>query len=217
MRKSKTRHLFDTKILLNNIEKVIQIGLNDILSNYIERYTLLEKTHKKIMKLSSVVYRITKTKHLLKSDPDESESDESDESDESEESDESKSKTKVYNDNQISDFEKKLEKLEKNYNLIISILDEIFNKINCFNNDFKDIKEIMTKNNKNITVENSFIDKSSENENIQFLIQEDNQSLKSNDFNPITLLNLNNIQDEEQEEEEEEEDEEERQVRTLSF
>ena len=106
MRKSKTRHLFDTKILLNNIEKVIQIGLNDILSNYIERYTLLEKTHKKIMKLSSVVYRITKTKHLLKSDPDESESDESDESDESEESDESKSKTKVYNDNQISDFEK---------------------------------------------------------------------------------------------------------------
>ena len=140
MRKSKTRHLFDTKILLNNIEKVIQIGLNDILSNYIERYTLLEKTHKKIMKLSSVVYRITKTKHLLKSDPDESESDESDESDESEESDESKSKTKVYNDNQISDFEKKLEKLEKNYNLIISILDEIFNKINCFNNDFKDIK-----------------------------------------------------------------------------
>jgi hypothetical protein len=34
---------YDIKPLINDVEKVIESGLNDVLSNYMERYNLLEK------------------------------------------------------------------------------------------------------------------------------------------------------------------------------
>ena len=49
---------FNTETLLKEINDVIKKGLNSILKNYMDRYNLLEKTHKQIMMLPSVVNEI---------------------------------------------------------------------------------------------------------------------------------------------------------------
>jgi hypothetical protein len=53
-------HLFNTAPLLNDLNKVIQNGLNNLLSNYIENYKLYEETHNCIMNLPSVKREIAK-------------------------------------------------------------------------------------------------------------------------------------------------------------
>jgi hypothetical protein len=53
-------HLFNTDPLLNDLNKVIQNGLNNLLSNYIENYKLYEETHNCIMNLPSVKREIAK-------------------------------------------------------------------------------------------------------------------------------------------------------------
>jgi hypothetical protein len=52
--------LFNTDPLLNHLNKVIQNGLNNLLSNYIENYKLYEETHNCIMNLPSVKREIAK-------------------------------------------------------------------------------------------------------------------------------------------------------------
>ena len=44
--------------LLNEIDDVIKKGLNNILKDFIDRHELLEKTHKQIMRLPSVLDEI---------------------------------------------------------------------------------------------------------------------------------------------------------------
>ena len=36
---------FNTELLLNDVNKVIQNGINDLLNNYIANYKLYEETH----------------------------------------------------------------------------------------------------------------------------------------------------------------------------
>ena len=58
--------LFNTDPLLNDLNKVIQNGLNNLLRNYIDNYKLYEETHNCIMNLPSVKREIAK-----KNEPDE--------------------------------------------------------------------------------------------------------------------------------------------------
>ena len=45
---------FDTELLLNDVNKVIQNGINDILNDYIDNYKLYEETHNYIMNLPCI-------------------------------------------------------------------------------------------------------------------------------------------------------------------
>lgn len=45
---------FNTESLLNNVNKVIQNGINDMLNNYIDNYKLYEETHNYIMNLPCI-------------------------------------------------------------------------------------------------------------------------------------------------------------------
>ena len=46
---------FNTEPILSDIDKVIKDGLNKLLSEHLNRYELLEKTHQAIMSLPSVL------------------------------------------------------------------------------------------------------------------------------------------------------------------
>ena len=61
---------FNTDAILNEIDSVIKRGLNTILKDYINRYTLLENTHKQIMNLPSVLNELNKNEDV-DSSPDE--------------------------------------------------------------------------------------------------------------------------------------------------
>ena len=49
-----TRSIYNTEPLLNEVELVIKNGLNKILAKTLQRYELLERTHKQLMKLPSI-------------------------------------------------------------------------------------------------------------------------------------------------------------------
>ena len=52
---------YNIQPLVIKLEKVIKNGLNIILSDYNERYELLEKTHRQIMKLPSVLNELNRS------------------------------------------------------------------------------------------------------------------------------------------------------------
>ena len=60
MNDTENSHLFNIKPIINDVEKVIQNGLNIYLKNYIERNTMLEKTHEQLMKLPSIISELNK-------------------------------------------------------------------------------------------------------------------------------------------------------------
>ena len=62
MNDTENSHLFNIKPIINDVEKVIQNGLNIYLKNYIERNTMLEKTHEQLMKLPSIISELNKRK-----------------------------------------------------------------------------------------------------------------------------------------------------------
>ena len=51
---------FNTDDILNEVNLVIKKGLEMILKDYMSRYNLLEKTHKQIMSLPSVLNELNK-------------------------------------------------------------------------------------------------------------------------------------------------------------
>jgi hypothetical protein len=50
---------FNTDPILNDINNIVKDGLTKLLSQYLNRYELLERTHQAIMNLPSVVYELT--------------------------------------------------------------------------------------------------------------------------------------------------------------
>ena len=70
---------FNTDIILNEIDLVIKKGLNKILKDYMNRYNLLENTHKQIMQLPSVLNQLNKSSDNLSVD--DSSDDDSDDDD----------------------------------------------------------------------------------------------------------------------------------------
>ena len=124
MQENNSTHLFDIKPIISDVEKVIQQGLNKFLVKYIERYELLEKTHKKLMKLPSIAneFKLKQT-NLVDNFDSELDTDS-----------ETVCTDKQYNisnfiniedissnivEEQISSFDKRLEKMEKRFDSII--------------------------------------------------------------------------------------------------
>ena len=147
-----TRNIYNTEPLLNEIENVVKNGLDKILSKTLQRYELLERTHKQLMNLPSIKEEIGNMN-----------SDSSDESESDNEytpiinKDQSNIDIIVANnalnskiDNLISshsiakldivNIEAKLDRLEKKYAGLYPMLDKILDKIENLNNDVQKMK-----------------------------------------------------------------------------
>ena len=210
---------FNIEPLVFEIENVIKNGLRVVLKDYMNRYELLEKTHKQIMKLPSVINEINKG-----CDSD------SDSDSEPEEQDKTmfvsiKDMTQELVKKEISYVESKLDRIEKKYESISPLISKILDKLESINDEVKVLKENSRDNIKIVQMESekpyiSNIIKPSivsacENENIKFEIDEDEceESDEEDDVNPalITCSNISikkEIKLEKKEESDEEDDEE---------
>ena len=177
---------FNIEPLVFEIQNVIKNGLKVLLKDYIDRHDLLEKTHKQIMKLPSVMNEINKG------------------CDSDSESEEDKSifisisdMTRDLVKKEMSYVESKLDRIEKKYESISPLISKILDKLESINAEVKVLKETPRDNIKIVQMdhEKSYISNiikpsivsACENENIKFEIEEN---------------------DDEEEEDEEEDDEE---------
>lgn len=183
-----TRNIYNTEPLLNEIENVVKNGLDKILSKTLQRYELLERTHKQLMNLPSIKEEIGNMN-----------SDSSDESDSDNEytpiinKDQSNIDIIVANnalnskiDNLISShsiakldivgIEAKLDRLEKKYAGLYPMLDKILDKIENLNNDVQKMKSNTTSTlpTRTSSVEPTIVS-ACQNENIKFEIKEEEQ------------------------------------------
>jgi hypothetical protein len=125
---------FNTDPLVLEIENVVKKGLKTILKDFINRYDLLENTHKQIMKLPSVLNEMNNQDSMTDSD---SETDESE-----------------LENLKVIQIENKLDTMEKKYDLIIPILSKILNKFDILNEEIKILKETQNKKEKEKEKEN---------------------------------------------------------------
>jgi hypothetical protein len=185
------RSIYNTEPLLNEVELVIKNGLNKILSKTLERYELLERTHKQLMKLPSI-------REELNNDNDScSDSD----SDSVSDSESSYSDTKLNtlkqqyklpsNKDDLLNVERKIDSLEKKYLNLYGLMDKLIDKIEVLNNKVdkmvcepKPISNISIKP----SVESSIIS-ACQNENIKVDIDSDIEDLddSSSNVKPINL------------------------------
>ena len=171
MQENKNDNMFDINSIMSDVEKVIQQGLNKLLVNYIERHEMLEKTHKQLIQLPSIVEELNK-RSLIQTQKNYINDSESD--------------IKKYCSsqiitikdmkenilhNQVSSLETKLCKIEKNYDAIIPILDKLLDKITHLNDDIKQLQN----NNEDVVYKKSSFVKFCENENIGIHIEEEEQ------------------------------------------
>ena len=171
MTNSKSMQIFNTKPLMNKINSVIESGLNEILADFKQRFELLEETHRQIMRLPSVVQEIEyiKDDYVINSSDDEEE-------------DKPiflsiKDMTHDLIHDEMSVFEKRLNKLEENYGNIGIILDKILTNMTSFSEAMKEMKANKIDNSFiSENVEKSSVVKTSENENVEIYIEETNES-----------------------------------------
>ena len=183
---------FNIEPLVFEIQNVIKNGLKVLLKDYIDRHDLLEKTHKQIMKLPSVMNEINKGGN----------SDSDSESDLEPGQDKSifisiSDMTRDLVKKEMSYVESKLDRIEKKYESISPLISKILDKLESINAEVKVLKETPRDNIKIVQMdhEKSYISNiikpsivsACENENIKFEIEEN---------------------DDEEEEDEEEDDEE---------
>ena len=202
---------FNIEPLVFEIENVIKNGLKVMLKDYIVRYDLLEKTHKQIMKLPSVMNEINKG----------CESD----SDSDSEAGEDKSMFNSISDmtrdlvkKEMSHVESKLDRIEKKYESISPLISKILDKLELINDEVKVLKENPRDNIKVVQMvhEKSYISNiikpsivsACENENIKFEIDENYDDDEDDDevVEPVKVKELIIIKDEELEEDVIEED-----------
>ena len=164
---------FNIEPLVFEIENVIKNGLKVILKDYIVRHDLLEKTHKQIMKLPSVMNEINKGR------------DSDSEDDVVEDKTMFVSITDMTRDlvkKEISHVESKLDRIEKKYESISPLISKILDKLESINAEVKVLKEKPRDNIKIVQMdhEKSYISNiikpsivsACENENIKFEIDE---------------------------------------------
>ena len=166
---------FNIEPLVFEIENVIKNGLKVLLKDYIVRHDLLEKTHKQIMKLPSVMNEINKG----------SESDSDSQDDVVDDKSMFVSISDMTRDlvkKEISFVESKLDRIEKKYESISPLISRILDKLESINDEVKVLKENPRDSIKIVKMdhEKSYIIKPSivsacENENIKFEIHEDDE------------------------------------------
>jgi hypothetical protein len=173
MQQTKPIHLFDINPIMIDVEKAIQQGLNNLLANYIERHEILEKTHQQLIQLPSIAQELNKRKSNICVSDSESET---------ENCDYSRyfgikhnSRGMSYIDN-VSKSDSRLDKLEKNFDSIVPILDLLVGKISSLQNDINEMKQRDMKVEDIVhttdIIEKSSVVKTSENENIEIHIEE---------------------------------------------
>jgi hypothetical protein len=189
------RVVHNIKPLLSEVEKVIENGLNDLLTDYMERYKVLEKTHSQLMMLPSVELEFNRRTNDL-------------------------NEKSINNDQEF--FEVKLNKIEKLYDNILPILNKMFEKITILTEEINQLKKanLTPEVIQNNSIEKSSIVKTCENENIKLNIVENydsdtekqivSYSLKEEEKKE--LIQQAKIREEEVEEEDEEEVEEDEEV-----
>jgi hypothetical protein len=155
---------FDTKPLMNDIEKVIEKGLNDILYNFMERYKLLENTHQQIMKLPSVTVELGNVQNH--------------DNYECEQIDRNIIGNKMFCEQVIP----RLDEMERKYEQILPILSKLVEKISFLNDEIKDLRKSDVNVHDTVVekvvfinnIEKSSVVKTSENENIEIHFEEKN-------------------------------------------
>jgi hypothetical protein len=159
--------MFNINSLVIEVEEVIKNGLNKILVDYVDRYELLENTHKQIMRLPSIRQELNKHPYDLHSDDDNDQ-------------DEPicyKNKNNNKNNNNfdmstVESLEYRLEKLENKYDTMIPILDKILNKIISLDQEIQSLKS-----SENISPIKSSTCKPVEKENIKIHFEESSEEL----------------------------------------
>ena len=205
---------FNIEPLVFEIQNVIKNGLKVLLKDYIDRHDLLEKTHKQIMKLPSVMNEINKG------------------GDSDSESEEDKTifisisdMTRDLVKKEMSYVESKLDRIEKKYESISPLISKILDKLESINAEVKVLKEKPRDNIKIVQMdhEKSYISNiikpsivsACENENIKFEIEEndDEEDEEEDDEEIVEPIKVKKeviiIEDEELEEDVIEEEEEE--------
>jgi hypothetical protein len=180
MSEAKVEH-FNTQPLLIEIENVVKSGLNSILTDFLCRYDLLEKTHSKIMNLPSVRSELNKP---INSDSDTESGSGSPKIEENITSD-VKGIVQGLVREKMCDVETKLNALEKKYDAVLPILDKILNKLQLLNDDVKVLKQSSSENKvggqTSSPVIKASIVSACENENIQFDIKENERVINENE------------------------------------
>ena len=171
---------FNIEPLVFEIQNVIKNGLKVLLKDYIDRHDLLEKTHKQIMKLPSVMNEINKGGN----------SDSDSESDLEPGEDKSifiniSDMTRDLVKKEMSYVESKLDRIEKKYESISPLISKILDKLESINAEVKVLKETPRDNIKIVQMdhEKSYISNiikpsivsACENENIKFEIDENDE------------------------------------------
>lgn len=191
---TEVKNNFNTEPLVLEIENVINKGLKKILKDYINKYDLLEQTHKQIMMLPSVVNDLNKNYEKLYKGKEVHVIEDSDDSDSYSDLSISDLRDNVFNKdmtkkivrNEVSEIKQKIEEMEKNFNSFLPLLTCISLKIQTLSDDIKNLKDVPSSNNnivetkkeniKHILLPEPFIVTSCENENIKFEIKEEEQS-----------------------------------------
>jgi hypothetical protein len=201
---------FNIEPLVFEIENVIKNGLKVILKDYIVRHDLLEKTHKQIMKLPSVMNEINKG----------CESDSDSDIEAGEDKSMFVSITDMTRDlvkKEMAYVETKLDRIEKKYESISPLISRILDKLESINDEVKVLKETPRDNIKIVQMdhEKSYISNiikpsivsACENENIKFEIDE-NDDDEEEFVEPVKVKKEEIVVKEEELEEEELEEEE---------
>ena len=162
-------NIYNTQPLLNEIENVIKNGLDKMLARFLQRYDLLERTHKQIMQLPSIKEALGKDYENDSYSESEVESDKRNPEINNIVSCQTEMKYDVLN------IELKLDNLEKKYAGLYPMLDKILDKIETLNNDVQKMKSIPATTvaaTSTSSVEPTIVS-ACQNENIKFEIKEE--------------------------------------------
>ena len=144
---SENKTQFNICPLVTEMEQVLQNGLKKLLSNYMDRYEMLEKTHMQIMNLPSVQYEVSTNRGI----------------------EGTTNNTEICESTLNTGLEERLEKIEQKYDNLQCVLNNILNKLNEIQN------EKCNSSKENFDVKKPLIVKMSENEHVSLNIEEVSQ------------------------------------------
>lgn len=178
---------FNTEPLLKEIENVINNGLHKILNEYVDKYDLMEQTHKKILQLATVVNVDSINNCDIVN---------------STNNNNNTSFPPVQVNAEVDKLQVKFNTLENRQNFVYTLLDKLLMKMDTLTSEINSLKLLPSLNSNTITYDNQPLKNASvltsEKENIQLeVIEEANEEEELTD------------DDSEKEEEDEEKDEKE--------
>ncbi len=185
-----TRSIYNTEPLLNEVELVIKNGLDKILAKTLQRYELLERTHKQLMKLPSIREELNNDNDSCSDYDSDSNSSDSDNK-LNHLKQRSNQEDNFVDKNDLFNVYYKINNLETKYLNLNGLMDKLIDKIEVLNNKIdkmacepKPIANISIKP----SVESSIVS-ACQNENIKVDIDSDIEDLDDSSLK-VTLTNL---------------------------